>query len=45
MMCLKQYLFAGSGNSSVWIPDLMAFIQYNIVPIPALQAVLHIPHS
>lgn len=44
-MFLKQYLFTGGGNSSIRIPDLMALIQYNIVPIIALQGVLHIPHS
>lgn len=43
-LCVKQYLFAGRGNSSIWIPDLMALIQYNVVPVIALQGVLHVPH-
>lgn len=45
MSVVRPYLFAGSGNSSIWIPDLMAFVQYNVVPIETLQSVLHIPHS
>lgn len=35
IMC-DQYLFAGDGDASIWIPDLVALIQYNIVPVVAL---------
>ena len=47
-MCVHgcdRYLFAGYCNSSIWIPDLMTLIQYNVVPVEALQGVLQIPHS
>lgn len=44
-MCMRQYLFAGSGNASIGIPYLVTLIQYNVVPVVALQGVLHVPHS
>lgn len=41
----KHYLFTSSCDSSIWVPDLMALIQNDVVPIVALQDVLKVPHS
>lgn len=36
MSAHEQYLFARSSNSSIRIPNLMALVQYNVVPVVAL---------
>lgn len=42
---LRRHLFAGGGDAGVGVPDLVALVQDDVVPVPALQGVLHVPHG
>lgn len=41
----RRYLFTSSGDSGIWVPDLVALVQNDIVPVVALQDVLEVPHG
>lgn len=42
---MRPYLLTGCCDSSIRIPNLVTLIQNYVMPIPALQGVLHDPHG
>lgn len=42
---MRSYLLTGCCDSSIRIPNLVTLVQYYVMPIPALQGVLHDPHG
>ena len=44
-MYMYMYLFAGQGNLSIRVSDLMTFIQDDVIPFSGQQNLLVDPHS
>ena len=43
--CIYMYLFAGQGNLSIRVSDLVTFIQDDVIPFSGQQNLLVDPHS